>query len=134
MIKELKTKTKIRNFYKKIEDYKIGIILDKKETWELLLNQTYKVIKNINPFIKLLERFSFPHTDWFTSNSRYFHIGVAIALSDINMKSEMIKHLYKNTGHGGFSNMAKAYELIGDKQMCIRLFQRYLQLCHFLSD
>ena len=59
---------------------------------------------------------------------------MAVALSDINIKPEIIRHLYKNTGHGGFNNMAKAYELIGDKDMCKALFERYIKLCHFLSD
>ncbi len=130
----LTNKAKIKRFYKKLEDYKNGIVISNRDSWELLLNRTFKYLGNIAPFTETLTRYTFPHTDWFTSNSPYFYLGVSVALGDLRMKKEMELHLYKNTGHGGFVNMMKAYELINDKDMCKKLFQRYLQLCHFLSD
>ncbi|MGA2587698.1 MAG: hypothetical protein ABSF88_11840 [Candidatus Aminicenantales bacterium] len=128
------TKSKINNLYNKIGNYESGIVLTRKDSWKALLEQTYKISRSIRPFIKLLESFSFPNTDFYTNNSPYFHYGLAFALSNINMKPEAVRHLYKNTGHGGFINMMKVYEVIGDKQMSNKLFNRYLQLCHFLSD
>ncbi len=130
----LNNKNKIRQFYKKLEDYKNGIVISNAKSWKLLLNKNYDSFGNINLFIKLLERFYFPHTDWFTNNSPYFYLGVSEALKDLRMKNEIEKHLYRNTGHGGFVNMMKAYELTNDRVMCKKLFIRYLQLCHFLSE
>jgi hypothetical protein len=133
-LRKINTRSKINNLYKKIENYESGIVLTRKDSWQALLEHTYKISGNISPFIKLLDRFSFPHTNFYTDNSRYFHYGLAFALSNINMKLEAVRHLYKNTGHGGFINMMKVYEVIGYKQMGNELFNRYLQLCHFLSD
>ncbi len=134
IIKKLNTKSQIKGFYKKLENYQNNFVLSKKETWEELIKKTYKVCGNIQPLIKLLKRFSFPHTDWSTTNSKYFYIPLAIALGDINTRPEAIRHLFRDTGHGGFSNMLDTYEFLGDKQMCRILFMRYLKLCHLLSD
>jgi hypothetical protein len=71
------TKAKIRNLYKKIENYESGIVITRKDSWEALLAQTYKITGSIMPFIKLLKRFSFPHTDFYTNNSPFFHYGLA---------------------------------------------------------
>lgn len=130
-LNKINTKREISNLYKKIED---GIVLTEKSSWEALLRQTYKVSGNITPFINQIEKSSFPHADFFRANSKYLHFGLAVAMEDINMKAEATKCLYQNTGHGGFSNMMRVYEAMGDRQMCRKLFTRYLQLCHLLSD
>ena len=133
-IRKAETKAKVNGLYRRIHNYKNGLLLTQKETWQILLQQTYKVMGNISPFINLLQKSSYPHTDWYYENSNYFHLGLAVALSDMNMKSETIKYLYRNTGHEGFLHIMKAYEVIGNKKMCSKLFQRYLQLCHLLCD
>ena len=80
---------------------------------------------------------SFPHagTSWFTSNSKYFHFGLGVALENINTKEEIISYLFdKTTGHGGFVNVMKSYEVVGNREMCINLFRRYLRFCDFLVN
>ena len=47
---------------------------------------------------------------------------------------EALKYLSRNTGHGGFLNVIKAYEVNGNKQMCILLFERYIRFCDFLVN
>ena len=134
-LKKAKTKQKITGLYKKLNNYHNGIVLVNPESWKLLVEKTYSVNKNIKPFIELLRKNSFPHTDWFTSNSKYFHFGLGFALENINTKEEIMNYLFdRTTGHGGFVNVMKSYEVIGDREMCLRLFRRYLRFCDFLVN
>jgi len=137
-IKELekaKTKQKIAGLYKILNNYNNGIVLTNPESWKSLVDKTYSVSRSIKPFIELLKKNSFPHTNWFTSNSKYFHFGLAAALENINTKEEVMNYLFdKTTGHGGFVNVMKSYEVIGNKEMCLKLFMRYLRFCDFLVN
>jgi hypothetical protein len=133
-VKKVKTPRQIKSLYKHLENYDNRIVLAQKESWIILINKTFDICENIMPFTKLLERYSFPHTDFFTSNSEYFYFGLAAAVNNPQTRPEALHHLYKNTGHGGFKNIMKVYAEIGDKEMCKKLFQRYLQLCDFLVN
>ncbi len=42
------------------------------------------------------------------------------------------KYLFDNTGHDGFINIMKAYEVNRDKEMCIKLFERFMAMCKLL--
>lgn len=77
---------------------------------------------------------NFLHTDFWTSNSKYFHLPLAIALKDINTRQETLNYLFRNSGHGGFQNIIKSYEVIEDKNMCLELFNRYLKFCRLIVD
>jgi len=134
-LKKAKTKQKIAGLYKKLNNYNNGIVLANPESWKVLIEKTYSVNKNIKPFIELLKKNSFPHTDWFTSNSKYFHFGLGAALENINTKEEIISYLFdKTTGYGGFVNVMKSYEVVGNREMCMNLFRRYLRFCDFLVN
>ncbi len=133
--KKAKGKQKIAGLYKKLNNYKNGIVLTNLESWKLLVEKTYSTNGNIKPFIELLRKNSFPHTDWFTSNSKHFHLGLATALGSINTREEALNYIFdKTTGHGGFVNVMKSYEIIGDRKMCLLLFRRYLRFCDFLVN
>ncbi len=133
-IKKANTPAKIRGLYKKLSNYKNNIVLTEKSSWNALLIKTQELCGNISLFINLLKNNNYPNTDFFTSNSRYFHLGLAIVLDNPKMKMEGVHHLYKNTGHGGFENMIKVYAEIGNKEMCRKLFDRYLQICDLLAN
>lgn len=133
-VKKAKTKPKIRGLYRRLGNYDNGIVLQKSESWEVLINNTFKVCGNIKLFIELLRSNYYPGTDYWTSNSKYFHFGLATALKNVKTKQEIIKYLSKNAGHGGFVNIMKAYEVNGDKAMCLQLFKRYLKFCDFLVN
>jgi len=134
-LKQVKNKQKITGLYKKLNNYHNGIVLANPESWRLLVEKTYSVCKDIRPFIGLLKKNSFPHTDWFTSNSKYFHLGLGAVLENINTKEEIMNYLFdKTTGHGGFVNVMRSYEIIGNREMCLKLFRRYLRFCDFLVN
>jgi hypothetical protein len=129
-----KTKPKIKWLYKELGEYNNKIILTKYGSWESLVKKTYEVCGNIELFVNLLKENSFPHTDRWTSNSRYFHLGLAVALKQIDTRPEMLRYLSENSGRGGFVNVLKAYEINQDKQMGLKLFDRYLLFCDFLVN
>jgi hypothetical protein len=62
-------------------------------------------------------------------------LGLGAALENINTKEEMMNYLFgKTTGHGGFVNVMKSYEIIGNREMSMKLFRRYLRFCDFLVN
>lgn len=129
-----KTKIDITHIYEKLYNHNFIIILTKSESWNFLIEKTYSINKNIELFIELLRKNNFPHMEW-SSNSKYFHFGLGYALGNINTKKEALNYLFgKNTGHDGFINVIKSYEVIEDKEMCIKLFERYLRFCDFLVN
>lgn len=131
-IGKVETTNGIERLYKELNDYQKEITLSKRESWELLLDKTYAVCGNIQLFIDLLGRHYYPHSDWFSRHSKYLHLAMSVALENINTNEEVFTYLKDSTGHGGFSNLIKAYSINNDKDMCMKLFKRYLQLCEFL--
>ena len=111
-----------------------GILIQKLETWQILVDKTFEINGNINLLLNLFKKDYYPHSDYSTYNAKYYHFGLAAALKNINTRKDMIDYLSKNSGHGGFINIMKAYEVLRDKEMCVKLFERFLKFCHLLVD
>ena len=131
-VNKANNKRKLAGLYKKLGDYNNGIVLKNGESWKILVNKTYAVMKSVKPLIDLLQKNMYPHTDFMTSNSRYFQFGLAEALNNVNTKEDVLRYLYKDSGHGGFLNIMRAYEINRDKDTCLKLFHHFLQFCKFL--
>jgi hypothetical protein len=85
-----------------------------------------------NIHIELLKENHFPTMYYYSHYSKYFPYGVAAALKRNDTKAEMELYLSENGGHDSFLNMMNIYEAKNDKEMCFKLFQRYLRFCNFL--
>lgn len=133
-LKDAKTKQKIRGAYKRLRNYKNEISLKDAKSWEVLIDKTYELFGNINLFIKYLESISYPHSDYYSSNGKYAHLGLAYTLENPNYKQETLDYLYLNGGHGGFGNLIKTYAYLNDREMTINLFNRYIALCKLLTE
>ena len=129
-----KTKQKISGLYKKLGNYNNGIVLSRPDSWKTLVEKTYSINGNIFLFTDLLKKNHFPHTDIWSSNSKYFHFGIAVALNNLNTRKEILEYLSQNTGHGGFINIMKAHEQNREIKICLNLFERFLKICHLLVD
>ena len=129
-----KKKQKIRGLYIKLGNYNNGIVLSRPDSWKTLIEKTYRINGNIFLFTNLLKKSNFPHTDFWSSNSKYFHFGIAAALTNPNARKEILEYLSQNTGHSGFINVMKAYEQNRDTKTCLKLFERFLKMCHLLVD
>lgn len=131
-VKNCNTSKQIAGKYKKLGNYKNGIVLKNKTSWEILIQKTLEIKETLKLLFDYLKENHYPHTDFWTSNSEYFHLPLAIALENINTRQEALNYLFKNSGHGGFQNIIKAYEEIGDKKMCLALFDRYIKFCKLI--
>ncbi|TDL92737.1 hypothetical protein E2R55_06900 [Vibrio vulnificus] len=121
--------TTLVEVYKKLnEPYKV---LKYPEIWRVLVDKTYSITSSLELFFEYLKRINYSHF-YYSSNSDYAHFGVAYALSKIDMRQEMLNFIYKNSGHNGFYTLINVYEINGNKEQCIKLFNRYLRFCNFL--
>ncbi|WHY87574.1 hypothetical protein QNH39_07020 [Neobacillus novalis] len=133
-IKNSNTKKQLQGKFKKLNNYNNGIVLKKYKSWEILVNKNYDVFSNIELFLNYLKENHFPSTDFWTTNSEYLHLGLAVALKDVNTRQETLTYLYENSGHGGFVNIIKAYSVLNDKNNCLALFDRYLKFCDLIVN
>lgn len=135
-INESKSKEEIRELYKKFKDsLNLKIEIKSVETWKLFIDKTFAIHTNISLFIDLLK--SLNYLDWgegYSGNSKYLHIGVKYAFSVQEYKKEILEFYSKESGHSGFYNSIKVYEEINDKEMCIKLFDRFHLFCDFLVN
>jgi hypothetical protein len=99
------------------------------------LDKTYKICGDTNLFIKLLQQSYSFHP--------YLDNGVAAALNIPSTKKEMLLYLsdtkpLKTTsyleGREGFIKLLKAYDINNDKRSYLKLFERFLKVCHLLVD
>jgi hypothetical protein len=122
----------LKNLYHKLLDRNENVKLRHFETWKILIAKTFSIDKNISQLTKLLKEHAYPHTDYMRSESKFLHYAVAAAIDNLNTKKEIIDYLSTESGHDGFVNTLKAYELLGDKTMCVILFKRFLKFCELL--
>ena len=133
-VEKSKTQRQIQGKYKKLNNYNNSIVLTKYKSWSILVDKTFEINGNVGMFTKYLSDNHFPHIVEWTSNSKYFHLGLAVALKNINTRQEALKYLSDNSGYGGFVSIIKAYEVLEDKNMCLLLFDRYLKFCELIVN
>jgi len=131
-VKSAVSKQKVRGLYKKLKNYRNGIKLKNKSSWEVLVQRTLEINGDASMFINYLKDASFPHTNHYSSNSRNMHLGLAAALENPDSRQETLEYLYENTGHGGFVNMINTYAAMGNKDMAVRLFDKFFSMCKLL--
>jgi len=69
-----------------------------------------------------------------TANSKYFHYGIAAALRDSNSREEILAYVGSNSGHGGFLNVMRSYEVNSEKDVCLKLFDHFVKFSSFLVN
>ncbi|PDX99387.1 hypothetical protein COM13_12895 [Bacillus pseudomycoides] len=134
VVKTCETTEQIQEKYEQLSDYNNRIVLTKYESWETLIEKTFEINNNIQLFLDYLEENYYPDTDHWTSNSKYFHLALAATLKNLDTRQETLNYLYEHSGHGGFVNVMKAYEVIEDKEICLSLFNRYMNFCELIVN
>jgi hypothetical protein len=124
----------IKALYNKLQNID-NIDFISKNSWEKLLEKTYEICKNTGLFIKLLK-----NKPYYKPSLEY---ALAAALNIASTKKEIIQYLSDTKtpeissqldGHGGFIQLLKAYEINNDKKSYLKLFERFLKMCHLLVD
>ena len=132
LVKDCSNSEQIDEIYKRLIDRKYDLVLKNTESWKILINKTYDICGNIHLLTNYLNENYYPDTIHISAVSRYLHYALSEALKNMNTREEISNYLFENSGHAGFFNIIKAYEVIGNKEMCIRLFDRYLRVCKLL--
>jgi hypothetical protein len=127
-------KDELQKLYTELNTYDDHVELQNKDSWNKLVSKTFEIDHDLSAFIDFMKKNTYPHSDYFTRNAKYCHFGLAAALDNINTRKEVFDYLESESGHGGFINIMKAYEVLRNKETCIRLFERFLQFCGFLVD
>lgn len=133
-IRAIKTKRALSAFYKKLTNYNKGVVLEKKESWDLLVEKTYRINQNIQPVLNYMKENWYPHTDYHTANSHYLHFALAACLRNPSTRDETLKYLYQDSGYQGFENTMKALEVNNEKELCLKLFRHFFNFCDFLVN
>jgi hypothetical protein len=131
-INSINNKMGLKKLYKELEDYNMEFKISEKEAYISLINKTYEITSSIKSFIKYVKGRGYPHYDW-SRNSNFKH-AIAYCLSNINLRKEMFDYLYYNSGHQGFINIMKVYEVNGNKDMCLKMFDRFYKFCELLVN
>jgi hypothetical protein len=131
-LSRIRNKQALDALYEKLYKYDNNIQLHNQESWQRLVETTFEISGSISSFVNFLEKNSYPHLDHMTKHGKFLHFGLAAALANINTRKETMGYLSKKSGHGGFVNTMKAYEVLRDREMCLALFNRFLQFCKFL--
>lgn len=128
----LDTKEQLDEIYKNLSNY---AILSKQDDWQRLIDKTFDMDNNIKRMTTLFKEMRYPHGVYFAGSSgKYYYYAIAYTLQKTETSTEMFEYLSKNSGHEGLLELMKAYEVNQDFKQCMKIFERFLGLCHLLVD
>ncbi|WP_031456260.1 NACHT domain-containing protein [Flavobacterium chungangense] len=132
----LKSNEDLEKLYKKFKNStQFRIELKNIDTWKLLIDKTYLLESNLNMFIDLLKSLYYlDYGNGYSYNANYLYLGVKYAFSQQEYKNEILEYYSKESGHSGFYNSILIYEQIGNKNMTVKLFDRFHKFCDFLVN
>ena len=131
-LQKCKSKKALDSLYEQLYDYKMNIKLNSEDLWKLLVDRTKAIYGDYDCLIDYFLKNDYPHTDFYTRNSRYMYIGLGYAIKSGMDKKRLFDFIMKNGGHDGFIQLIYSYGFIGDKNMCRKLFWRFKNICEFL--
>ncbi len=125
----LKSKEDLDDFIKRISKQNC---LQSLEVNELFIEKCLMIDGGIDRIINIFKKYYYP-SSLHSINSHNFWLTVVAALKNSNSKSKMTEYLLESGGgHDGFSELIKIYAYLGNKDLCIRLFERLLASVEFL--
>lgn len=135
-INNSETKEDLEKIYEKMKNsLQFRIELKNIDSWKLLIDKTYFLDSSLKMFIDLLK--SLYYLDFgsgYSYNANYLHLGIAYSFSQQNYKHEILEYYSKESGHSGFYNSILIYEQIDNKEMTVKLFDRFHKFCNFLVN
>lgn len=108
-------------------------ILDSYEINELLIEKSIELIGNIDDIIEVLVKSHYPSNTSYSVNSCYFWMTVVYALKNTKAKDSIVDYLIAyGGGHDGFSELLKIYGYLGNKDICLKTFDKMMDCIEFL--
>lgn len=133
-VKGASSKQDLDRLFKQLATYETRIVVKDKESWSIIVRETFRLDQDLGPLLAYLKAMHYPHIRRYTENSHYLHFAVAAALRDADTRAPMLRYLYAESGYEGFLGTMLALEVNGDKQGCIRLFSEFIGFCDFLVN
>ena len=124
----------LQELYSELMSYDHEWVMSEFSSWAQLVQVTYQKFHSIELLLTLFKKAHYPHSDYFSYNSKYFHLAMAVALKNTDTADDMKKYLEKESGHQGFLNAIKAAEVTGDRELGKRLFRSYHSFCDFIVN
>ena len=102
-------------------------------TNDMLIEKSIELIGNIDEIIKVLSDSNYPSNTSYSANSHNFWMTIVSALKNTKTKSVVHDYLLNHGGgHDGFSEIVKIYGHLGDKDVCLKVFDKMVNCIDFL--
>lgn len=100
---------------------------------DMLIEKSIELIGNIDDVIEVLSDSHYPSSTYYSANSHYFWMTVISALKNTKTKGSILDYLYTHGGgHNGFSEIIKIYGFLGNKDICLKTFDKMIDCIEFL--
>lgn len=131
-LKKSKSKHSLDLLYEQLYDYNKNIIMDTEDVWKLLVDKTRSIYGNFDNLIDYFSKNNYPDGCSYSRNSRYMYWGLGYAIKIGIDKRKLFDFIFKKGGHDGFVQLIYSYAFIEDKEMCRKLFWRFMDICKLL--
>ncbi|WP_421535581.1 NACHT domain-containing protein [Priestia sp. D3YE.R1] len=131
MVLEINNKEKLLLFFRDLQNkFTVGTI----EQYEILVDKCVEFNGDIDALINYMKECRYPSIGHYNRNSKNLYLAVAAALRNANTKQQMTSYLINDGGgHDGYYELIKAYEVLGDKEMCLNLFNTFFNAVILLT-
>lgn len=100
---------------------------------DMLINKSVELSGNIDNIIRVLSKSNYPSNISYSTNSHNFWMTVVSALKNAKTKSTIFDYLVNHGGgHDGFSEIIKIYGFLGNKDICLKTFDKMIDCIEFL--
>ena len=127
-----RTKKTLQKYFSQLIDYRNHITIRNGENWNMIVDKIYEIDGNLDKLIDYLEQCKFPHETFYTANSGYLYMPVGQYIKKFGVTEQLWNCIKKNGGYADFINFIKAYDYVGNKEMCASLFARFFSFCRLL--
>ncbi|GAB6169338.1 hypothetical protein JCM1393_17980 [Clostridium carnis] len=130
IINSINTEKDLSEFIEKLDSV---YVIDNLEANQLFINKCIDINGNIDEIINMLAKYNYPSSLLYSRNNNNFWMTIVECLKNENSKSAIVKYLLKSGGgHDGFNELIKIYGYLGNKEICIRSFEKMLACIEFL--
>lgn len=131
-LKKCKSKRELNLLCERLFDYNMNIRLLTEDSWKLLVDKTKPIYTKFEGLIDYFSKNDYPHASFYSRNSKDMFIGLGYAIKAGIDKRQLYDFVLKKGGHDGFVQLIYSYAFIEDKEMCRKLFWRFMDICKLL--
>lgn len=127
-----RTSMYLQKLYNELSNYNNHIVIKNGDNWNMIVDKIYEIDGNENMLLDYFMQCKFPNQTFYSANSSYLYMPLGYYIKRHGITEQLWDYLKNNSGYAGFINLIKAYDYIGDKEMCAKLFIRFFEFCELL--